>query len=43
MKNVQFGRETNNLLFYIKIKIFSIPVKVVIEKNYLRNDLKITD
>ena len=32
MKNVQFGRETNSLLFYIKIKIFSIPVKVVIEK-----------
>ncbi len=27
MKNVQFGRETNSLLFYIKIKSFSIPVK----------------
>ncbi len=27
MKNIQFGRETNSLLFYKKIKIFSIPVK----------------
>jgi hypothetical protein len=27
MKNVQFDRETNSLLFYIKIKSFSIPVK----------------
>jgi hypothetical protein len=27
MKSVQFGRETNCLLFYIKIKSLSIPVK----------------
>jgi len=27
MKNTRFGRETNSLLFYKKIKIFSIPVK----------------
>jgi hypothetical protein len=27
MKNVQFGRETNSLLLYIKIKSFRITVK----------------
>ncbi len=41
MKNVQFGRETNSLLFYIKIKSFSTPGNS--KKPYLRDSLIITE